>query len=75
LDPIRIRIQPKMLDPDPYRINTDPKPWAAVPVNAPLVEDDHDGEQEVMGEEGGLGQHLHPQTESKSRLEQVVFLL
>jgi hypothetical protein len=31
----------------------------AVPVNAPLVEDDHDGEQEVMGEEGGLGQHLH----------------
>ncbi len=30
-----------------------------VPVNAPLVEDDHDGEQEVVGEEGGLGQHLH----------------
>ncbi len=30
LDPdlhrIRICIQPKMLDPDPYRMNTDPKP-------------------------------------------------
>ncbi len=28
-DWIRIRIgnQPKMLDPDPYQINTDPKPW------------------------------------------------
>ncbi len=55
----RIGIQPKMLDPDPYQINTDPKPWVGVPVNAPLVEDDHDGEQEVVGEEGGLGQHLH----------------
>jgi hypothetical protein len=24
---MRICIQPKMLDPDPYQINTDPKPW------------------------------------------------
>jgi hypothetical protein len=24
---IRIRIQPKMLDPDPYQMNTDPQPW------------------------------------------------
>ncbi len=37
----------------------DTKPWVGIPVNAPLVEDDHDGEQEVVGEEGGLGQHLH----------------
>jgi hypothetical protein len=31
LDPdwirIRIGIQPKMLDPDPYQMNTDPKHW------------------------------------------------
>ncbi len=31
LDPdwirIRIDIQPKMLDPDPYQMNTNPKPW------------------------------------------------
>jgi hypothetical protein len=29
LDPdwIRIGIHPKMLDPDPYQMNTDPKPW------------------------------------------------
>jgi hypothetical protein len=26
-DWIRIGIQPKMLDPDPYQMNTDPKPW------------------------------------------------
>ncbi len=25
---IRIGIQPKMLDPDPYQMNTDPKPWS-----------------------------------------------
>ena len=24
---MRIDIQPKMLDPDPYKINTDPKHW------------------------------------------------
>jgi len=24
---IRIGIQPKMLDPDPYQMNTDPKQW------------------------------------------------
>jgi hypothetical protein len=24
---IRIGIQPKMLDPDPYQTNTDPQPW------------------------------------------------
>ena len=24
---IRIGIQPKMLDPDPYQMNTDPQPW------------------------------------------------
>jgi hypothetical protein len=24
---IRIDIQPKMLDPDPYQMNTDPQPW------------------------------------------------
>jgi hypothetical protein len=29
LDPdwIRIGIYPKMLDPDPYQMNTDPQPW------------------------------------------------
>jgi hypothetical protein len=31
LDPdwfrIRIGIEPKILDPDPYKMNTDPKPW------------------------------------------------
>jgi hypothetical protein len=29
MDPdwIRIGIQPKMLDPDPYQMNTDPQPW------------------------------------------------
>jgi hypothetical protein len=33
LDPdwIRIDIQPKMLDPDPYQMNTDPQPWKKVP--------------------------------------------
>jgi hypothetical protein len=30
-DWIRIGIQPKMLDPDPYQMNTDPKPSAEVP--------------------------------------------
>ncbi len=24
---IRIGIQPKMLDPDPYQMNADPQPW------------------------------------------------
>ena len=32
LDPdwIRIGIQPKMLDPDPYQMSADPQPWSEV---------------------------------------------
>jgi hypothetical protein len=40
MDPdwIRIGIQPKMLDPDPYQMNTDPKHWflVLVPIGVPI---------------------------------------
>jgi hypothetical protein len=37
-------------------------------VNAPLVEDDHDREQEVVGEEGGLSQHLHHKQNARGHI-------
>jgi hypothetical protein len=34
---IRIGIQPKMLDPDPDQMNTDPKQWNALSIAPPFV--------------------------------------